>query len=696
MHRDTAQASGYNVGSPHGVRTIASALAQGKEGRARALEGIAKDWSRFHERLFQEAEEAWHFHSGSQWGYRESFSGTWVDIARTAPDIVRLTVNKIRPYVFQAVSILRTGGTVFGAVASKSDRADSSAAEAADAFSEYIWRSHKLSGMAEDGALHALVGGSAFVHVQWDPSRGRPVVVEERLIREPEIDDEGTIVDEGEWEDIEEPEGDLLFERLTMRQVVADPAAYRDQTGSGLFIRQELPRATIKRMFSLTDANVPHTSGDSEDMTEIRRMGQTPDGATSEGRDSAIVWTFYAPSSKKYPRGLRIVFSEGKEIESGENPMYPEEDEPDEMWPRPQFPVLQLGFTPRPHSYYNAGAVYAVLDCQRALNGIASKSVQHVAKIGNAKVRVPKGRGQDWSDEVGQVIEVGRNESADKYGYVQPPPLSTENVVLWRQFDAEIQSGLGINAATAGQNLRSEDSGLKIQNLQKRDIGRLEPVKNRQDAVWGEIVLYALRLFRRYATTERKVVIAGEDNQLAVRSFDASQLGTIVDIMVFNDQSIPRDPTEKILWLAQFVQSGVLTLPPEQRQEMIAIMGLRDFKGFMKQEGHHRLKARRHALLILNGEQPQDLWEEDDHLQHMAEMSKLRCGEEWAAKAAQDEQIVALFDRVYGFHKSMMEQKMMAQQQGMQDPQAPAGMPANPQAAPDQMPAPALNPQGAM
>jgi len=591
------------------------------------------------------------------------------------------------------VSILRSGGTVFGAVASTDERADSSSAEAADAFSEYTWRTHSLAAMAEDTARHSGVGGCAFVHVEWDPSRGRPIEYEEEtLTRPPEIDDEGTLIDEGEWDTktTVEPEGDHLFTRLTTRQVVADPAAQRDQTGSGIFIRQELPRATIKRTFDLSDENTPSTSAGAEDIIQVRRMADPPGdaslgGADTDTRDSAVVWTFYAPSNKKHRRGLRVVFSEGKLLDCGDNPIYPEEDEPEEMWPRCQWPIFQLQFIQRPHSYYGLGVVPKIIPQQKALNGIASKALQHIAKVANAKALVPEGRKQDFTDEVGQVIGISRKDRSDAYKFMQPPPLSPEYLQLWNKYDAEIQSGFGINAATTGQSTYADDSGRKVQALQERDVGRLEPVKQRQDQVWGEVVLYALRLFRRYATTPRKIAIAGANQELAIKSFDASDLAGVADIMVFNDQSIPRDPSGKILWVNQFMQSGILQLPPDQQQDMFNMLRLRDFKGLMSRKSHHRMKAHRATVQIMAGESPV-LWEEDDHLQHMAELSTLRTSEEFEKRVRDEggvEQSPTLksFDNVYGYHKSIFEKKTQEQMQGPSgQPGAPAGMGASPTA----------------
>jgi len=219
-------------------------------------------------------------------------------------------------------------------------------------------------------------------------------------------------------------------------------------------------------------------------------------------------------------------------------------------------------------------------------------------------------------------------------------------------------------------------------------------VKEDQDRAEIDLLRYALFLFRRHADVPRKVQVVGENRRGAIKMLDRTAILPSTNIVLYNDRSIPRDPAQRMVWLQSFIQTGVLQLPAEQRETIIQLMRLRDFKGFMEHQAPHRDRARRENISIMGGGDIGAL-EMDDHLIHMKVLDELILSEEFETKVKEE-----LLDPANGGqsptylktfahrdeHKAMLMGQVSAQGGGGAQPGALAAGIAGPGAAPPASP----------
>lgn len=668
-------------------------------GRAVALWNIFSQWRMAHEPLFQEADRAYHFYMGNQWGYYSAALTAYVPIPTWSPDVIRVTMNKIQPGVEQMVSILTAERPVFGAVAGSTETIDSAASEAANDVCEWIQNEFDLLGMRRRMARGCGIAGWRWVLVEWDSSAGSMVTQPVPL----GVDASGEPISRQPG-----PEGSFSFKELSHRQVVWDPSAMRWGEGAAVFVCEAVSRFDLRSRFpNVRVEQIVQSCGD-ESLRRVWGLGQPAQSSLAPGafaggdagvRDDAIVVTAIVPSCKDFPMGRRVVFADGIVFDETDNPVYPtpEESAIGEPWPKNPFgSLVRFVHLERESSPVGRGPTTSAIPGQQMVNGGWSKFAQHAAKLGGMKLFVPMALTTEMSDETVQVVPYARSVDMTHAGYRAPPDISAQFVNMIREGEAAIDEALGINAATKGQ-ANAEDSNAKVKTLQQQDIGRLQPVKEDQDRAEIDLLRYALFLFRRHADVPRKVQVVGENRRGAIKMLDRTAILPSTNIVLYNDRSIPRDPAQRMVWLQSFIQTGVLQLPAEQRETIIQLMRLRDFKGFMEHQAPHRDRARRENIAIMGGGDIGVL-QMDDHLIHMKVLDELILSEEFETKVKEE-----LLDPANGGqsptylktfthrdeHKAMLMGQVSAQGGGGAMPGDPAAgvagpgaaQPASPQAA---------------
>lgn len=605
--------------------------------RAKDLHDLALGWYESHEWYYAETKQCLAMENGAQFGYWNLRERRWVSTPESrSPDVIRIPINLIKPAVDQAKAMLTAERPVMGATAATSEGADLASGEAANELTEHQWRFHQLTRKYESTARAAFSTGTSFVLVEWDRSKG-PLYVSGASVGE-----------DGEIVPTHAMQGDLRFTVLQREMVAFDPASREEQDGVGLFVKRRMSRSRLMALFpDRKEVLLKSDGGDDCDPSHgrgeeyVERFSPATGSAGDESThvaDELTVYTFYLRASSDRPQGGTFIFtSEGKALYEGPNEVYPtfEESTSGELWPRVNFPVFVLYGDQRENSPWGRGRTLDAIPIQKAVNGAFSKAIQHAALIANAKPILPGRSDFEWTDIPGQVIRTRRGERAADFGYLNPPPMPQEYLQIVNTGRELIENSMGINAASNGGSPTSDASGRLAQQLQQRDQTRIAPIKAALDMKWAEIITYALRLFRRHADQKRRVLIVGENGAQALRFFDKSSLAAGTDIMVFNDQSIPRDPSQRMLWLLNFSTVLGQAKDEQERDLMLDLMRLRDLKGHLEKRSPHRVEALRNNRMLLMGEIPIPK-PHNNALTHLATLEELLCSEEFQRKVEQE------------------------------------------------------------
>lgn len=667
-----------SVDDQHGlVGTVHDAIKRGdKASRAAALSGIHHEWTDRWRWYYDDAERFRAFASGDQWetrahvGHRRYYRNPPTVRSTAAP---RVTVNIIGMLVDQANSLKTGEEGIFGCVAATEDRVDSTKAQAGDALLEHFWRTQDLgTGYSYTGRDNTITGTS-FVLPRWDSTRGTETVRFTMDGSESELS------------------GDLRFDYPTERQVAFDPTAKHPHDGIGVFYSEELGEEIAYEQWPelKNEYPVPGGSGslepsDYQRVREQSRLQENGGSTYARGEDSTRrvpIVTFWMRATPAYPRGYMAIFSGSQMLYEGENDVYARQDEPDNVAPSYNWPIFAIRDIPRPNSPWGMGRVEPLIGLQKSLNGCVNKGLTHLAKCANAKVEIPKSLDSEWTDEIGQKLRVSR-ANAGLARYIEAPPMSPEYQRWADWYVMMMEKSIGVSPATQGQAPSAHSSGRETQLLQQRDVGRLANAKLTHDQTWAKIQQYALRLFRRYATTDRMIAITGENRATAVQRFSGANLAAFIDVQVYNDNALPRDPTARALQLDRLVQNGAINLQdPKQRSQYLSAMRLNDFKAFNLSLAPHRHKATRENDRILNAE-PVEVWHGDDDTIHLAVLDELMTSEEYENKVKEEmAEGRSPTQEMAESHHAQHQSQLMGKQQGAAAPQAmpqPQPMPGGP------------------
>lgn len=594
--------------------------------RAAALYDVARDWTDKSRWYQTEAQRCRAFYNGWQYCLYSAGQDRWILAPEPrANSMVRIVVNAIKPTTDMAAALLSRDEPIFGAAGAKSEVRDSAASEAGDAVLRDVWRAHKLASMYRDSARDVFVTGSQPILVEWDDSAGRPVPAtkfDEALgVEVPDVGEDG--------KPKTRREGDLLFTYLDRAQVIPDPAARSDRDGEGITIVSRLSRARVRAIYpekaALIDADTDQGSTQTAELDAAnaadRASGVAADSVTSPGRDTDLltVYRTYARSSAEWPMGREIHYTARVVLLEKDNPIYPQDSEPDETWPGPQWPVFTARCDTRTSSYWGSGRVVHMLEPQKTYNGTFSKAVQHIAVCANAKILLPAGMQAEWSDEVGQVFRYPRWYQPGSIQYVQPPELPAAYPTMLQLLKSELEYIAGINEATMGNQPSSESSGRQVIALQQANIGKLKPIKIDLDLTWSEIMRFALFLFRRHADMKRKILVVGENKEVEIKYLDGADLAAGTDVIVFNDTSLPSDPAQRIIALNTIFEKLGTIQDPAMRTLFLRLQRLHDFAGMLEKVNPDEVKALRLIRQIVNGE-PWYSYEGDDPLTFKREL----------------------------------------------------------------------------
>jgi len=648
----------------------------------RSIVTVCKDAYDAHDWIYREVTEIGAMVNGAQFGFWNKAQQRFVSVAdSTDENVIRIPVNQLKPAGDQATAMMTAERPIFGASAATSEGSNSAAAEMADAIMEHLWRFHCLGEMYRDTANGAFNLGTDFVLVEWDTEKGG-------FERKMSVGEDGVPVDE--WV----PLGDCKFTVVQRDQVAFDPAAKHPQDGAFVSIRRSMSRAYLMEAYpdhatelrKNSDRNRYERSEDY--LARYSPALQRADSAGTEVEDALLVYTVFYSATRTMPKGKAfIVTDDGLILHEGDNDVYPtdEELEQGEQWPNINWPLLTFRGDRRGNSPWGRGRMLDAIPIQKAINGMFSKAIQHYALIANAKPFLPKGLDFKWSDAPGQVIRYSRAYSPASFGYLSPPqaPEYMSIVAIGREM---IENIIGINAASNGSSPTADASGRLSENLQQRDQTRIAPIKSSIDEVWAQVMTYALRLMRRYASGKRRIQIVGENGTTALKLFDKSALAAGTDVLVYNDQSIPRDPSRRMLWLMNFSTMLANAKDEQQRALMLDLARLRDFRSYLEKQSPHRVKALRHNRMIELGEVPiPSPW--DHALTHRATLEEYLCSEAYEQRVIREKREgmgESQTEEVAGYLWEHYSEQLAMQMGGA----PPSGSGGGPPGAPPQAPQP--------
>lgn len=405
----------------------------------------------------------------------------------------------------------------------------------------------------------AQQAGGAWLKVSWDTQRGRVLPQdydgftdeEEEYRRQPDGFGGESFIDIFE--------GDVRFEFVPTCDGFPDPTAKTCAEISHFFHVKLLPTRKLedrfpvdvngestKGRFNIGSTRELHGADDYEREMELSAM-------SSDGNVLASLVEFWEMPTRAFPQGRFVAFSGPMILAMGPNPYYPT---------RIPF-ILFQGDNIVPQSLYADGLLEDVKTIQHSVNRAANKLREHVDKVLNTHLLVPKGSGIDrdtWGDKPGQIIEYNKGWAPT------PMPASDIPQGLFEFFELQTTRAQGITGYTdlsRGDPAGGDISGRAVIYSTENSSAMREPDMMSYRRSMLEAVQHAVHLYRLHADDGRLLQMIGDSGKVELVEFKSDEFDWDNDFVpeVFNGK--PSSRAARAAEVYEALTSGLLADGPD-------------------------------------------------------------------------------------------------------------------------------------
>lgn len=256
------------------------------------------------------------------------------------------------------------------------------------------------------------------------------------------------------------------------------------------------------------------------------------------------------PALVRFPEGLYVVFTASGTVLDISPNIYG------------KLPFRDFRFS-KSSGFYGYAPATPLREIQQAINWVYSMSEQHLLKVGNAQLLIPREarmKRRGLMTTAWQRIFYRANRFGAKPEYMRPPPWPVDATRLLEQLDRAWMDISGMHEVTEGRIPSSDISGVAISLLQEQDAHQLGFASEDLEDGFVDIVKMELEFIQRFfpANDPRLVQLAG-DAAYSLRAFMEANLADGLDVQVVRGSALPRSPAAVKAEAKELFMMGALT-----------------------------------------------------------------------------------------------------------------------------------------
>ncbi len=432
----------------------------------------------------------------------------------------RITANLIMPVVRIEYAKLTKNTPAFTVVATTSSQDDITKAKACSQFLEYKWSVDCYEEVFEAALLWALVAGTGFVKVYYDPSAG-PVYNGEAL-------------------------GDVTVDYCSPLEMFIDPFARSLDEASWVIHARVRPVEYIEAKYG-----VKVSSEQVESLAAIGIHGEFKTSVTEGAIPAALVKEYWERPSAVVPRGRYAVVSGNKVLYESENPYA-------DICP---IPFVSMVHIPVPGRLFGDSVVTHLRQVNVAYNKLKSDIVESTTKLTNPPLFAPANaflKPPEFSP--GEVcyynpLIPGKIDQLK----LEPFPPHTMNVLM--RLIQERDDISGVNEVSRGIVPRGVRSGDALAHLSEQDEIRLAVTARNYEAMIGKAMTMVLWLAREFYDLPRTIRVLGENSQREAVLFKSEDIPPDADVRVEAGSTLPKSQAREQQFLLGLWDRQIITDP---------------------------------------------------------------------------------------------------------------------------------------
>ncbi len=239
----------------------------------------------------------------------------------------------------------------------------------------------------------------------------------------------------------------------------------------------------------------------------------------------------------------------------------------DEDYNKPGFPFIFLHYNPRLLGFWAQGLAEQLMGTQLEINSILFTISKAIKLVGVPRVFVEMGSKvtkSSFNNDVGAIIEF----RGTKPQYEVAPAVPQE---MYAQLQRLIDYGYqqcGVSALQAtSQKPAGLNSGEAIRSYDDISTDRFASLSRRYDNVFIDLAYAITDLAKEIAERDGKYQTV-YPNKNGTKQIDLPDMSLIQDpfvIQVFNQSSLPKDPSGRMQKVTEMIQSGMITIREGRR-----------------------------------------------------------------------------------------------------------------------------------
>lgn len=426
----------------------------------------------------------------------------------------RITLNKIKPRVLTLLAKHTKNKVKYDVVPASKEEQDIDAAKAAHKFLQFLWNELGMTQKTADIFMNMLVKKRCWVKTWFDAEAGDDITPEEG---QPGFEKDMKPVFKGKLRA-------RVCDALT---IFCDNAATTEDEIRWIIERKA---RDVEEVNSEYDAEVTADDSvdylNSYDITRINSDGISSNESARK-KNMVLVYELWMKPCKKYPEGAKITVANGKTLD------YNEESG--------ELPYHLFGYIPIPGVLTFEAVVTDMIPVQRGINIKRSMIATHAKTVGNALWMIPTGSGVD-EEELS-------NETAGFVHYnaiAGPAPSRAEAPDIPSFYDRDLANDAvdmddmsGAREVSQGTMPKGLDTLGGLQIMVEQENEKLVVAANNYEQGMKKVMSRLLRLLKKHFPEEQQGKIVGEDNEIEVFSFNASDLTGNEDIKIIEGSSLP-------------------------------------------------------------------------------------------------------------------------------------------------------------
>lgn len=511
------------------------------------------------------------------------------------------------------------------------DECDVQSAKFSSAVLDSILEENNFSKLLALGNSWSETCGSVFYKVAWDSDKGQTFTLYDKTVKEGDVDI--TVC----------PPFEIYPENLQIAEIADQPSIIHAKVYSAQDVKRiwgkEVKGGEVNA-FTLDNTSVSGGYGYTACVPKI---------ADEIVKDSVIVIEKYEKPTDTYPNGRLITVAGGELLYYGELP-YTNGDAGTRV-----YPFVNQNSLDNVGTFFGSSVIERTIPVQRAYNALKNRKHEFLNRLSSGVIAV-----EDGSVDTDNLAEEGLAPGKILvYRQGSTPPSLMSAGTIPHDFYLEENRLLeeftmisGVSEVMKYSQLpENVTSGVAISLLIEQDETRISLTADNIRAAVKEVGKQILRLYKQFAVGRRLKSIAGENGQLEMYYFNASELSGD-DIIFDTENELVDTPSSRKNMVLELMNLGLLTdengrYSERSKSKILEILGFGNWENSRDVSDMHVKKAQRENRRFATEIITPDSF--DDHKIHIEEHQKHILSSEYDCNPEYKQRVTEHIDKHRGF-----------------------------------------------